>query len=79
MADEVKKGNDSKKNVRALQAFRLRGAAVEKDEVVAKSSFPNKQDWQNLLNMPKPRVEETSDPVGKPKVEKATPKSAPGA
>ncbi len=55
------------KNVRALQEFMLKGTKVSEGEVVAKSSFANKQDWQNLLHMPKPRVAETNDPVGKAK------------
>jgi len=61
------------KNVRALQQFRLKGEVVSEGEVVAKSRFANKQDWQNLLHMPKPRIEETNDPVGKAgKAEKPT-------
>lgn len=55
------------KNVRALQQFRLKGVVVNEGEVVAKTAFPNMQDWQNLLHMPKPRIEETDDPVGKAK------------
>ena len=54
------------KNVRALQDFRLKGRKVVKGEVVAKTEFQAKQDWQNLLHMPKPRVEETNDAVGAP-------------
>lgn len=63
------------KNVRVLRAFRLKGKPVAVGEVIAKSSFKNNGEWKNLLHMPRPRVEETSDPVGKPK---AAPK-APGA
>lgn len=59
-----------KKNVKATQQFLLKGKVVQVGEVVAKSSFTNKQDWQNLLHMPKPRVEETDEAVGKPKVGK---------
>jgi len=61
-----------KKNVKALQQIMLKGRKVVVGEVVAKSDFPAKQDWQNLLNMPKPRLEETDEPVGKPKAGKAT-------
>lgn len=56
-----------KKNVKATQQFMLKGRKVETGEVVAKTDFPNKQDWQNLLHMSKPRVEETDEAVGKPK------------
>jgi len=59
------------KNVRALQEFMLKGKKVSEGEVVAKTSFSHKQDWQNLLHMNKPRVEETNDPVGKPKAKSA--------
>lgn len=63
MADEKEK-----KNIKALKQFRLKGVVVQKDEVVAKSEFAKKTDWQNLCNMsPTPRAAETSDPVGKPK------------
>lgn len=79
MAEEVKKGDAKLPNVRATQAFRLKGKAVQKGEVVAKSDFPNKQDWLNLLNMPKPRVEETNDKVGSAPAEKAPAAKAPGA
>ena len=61
------------KNVRALSAFMVKGAKVAKGEVIAKSSFPEKQDWMNLLHMPKPRIEETADAVGKPKAGKSLP------
>lgn len=66
---EVKKGEASKPNVKALQEFRLKGKVVGVGDVVAKSDFPNKQDWLNLLNMPKSRVEETSDKVSVSKPE----------
>lgn len=59
------------KNIKALSDFRLKGRPVVKGEVVSKSDFAAKSDWQNLCNMgPKPRAEETSDAVGKPKVDK---------
>lgn len=75
MADEGKKKDH--KNVKAECDFKLKGRTVVKGEVVAKDDFPNKQSWQNLLHMPKPRVSETSDPVGKPK--KAVAEKMPGA
>jgi len=68
-----------KKNVKVLQAIMLKGRKVNEGEVVAKSDFPNKQDWLNLLHMPKPRIEETDDPVGKPKPGKADKAAMPGA
>jgi hypothetical protein len=52
-------------NVRALVAFRLKGKAVNVGDVVAKTSFAQKSDWQNLLHMEPARVEETEDKVGK--------------
>jgi len=42
-------------------------AAQPKGSVIAKSAFPAKQDWMNLLHMAKPRVEETADKVAKAK------------
>lgn len=63
---EVKPGNSKLPNVKALQEFRLKGAKVVVGEVVSKGDFANKQDWLNLLNMPKPRIEETDEKVGKP-------------
>lgn len=56
-----------KPNVIALNDFRLRGVKVVEGEVVAKSDFASKGDWQNLANMRPARVEETDKPVGKPK------------
>lgn len=52
-------------NVRALVAFRLKGKPVNVGDVVAKTSFAQKSDWQNLLHMEPARVEETDDKVGK--------------
>lgn len=57
-------------NIKALRSFMLKGVKVVEDEVVAKSDFPTKGDWQNLCNMTPPRAEETADPVGKPKPSK---------
>jgi hypothetical protein len=71
-----------KKNVRALQEFRMKlrdpddegkvySRKVTKGEVIAKADFPSKGDYLNLLHMPKPRLAETSDRVGKAKTSKA--------
>lgn len=66
MADEKKKPN-----ILALKAFRLKGKVVAQGEVVAKTAFAKKSDWQNLCNMdPAPRCEETDKAVGKPKAAK---------
>lgn len=68
MADDKK----TKANIEALVEFRLKGKAVPKGAVIAKSDFPKKSDWMNLCNMdPKPRAAETDKPVGVPKAEKA--------
>lgn len=67
-----KKHDDSKKpNLKCLVPFRLKGRHVVAGEVVAKADFPDKTVWQNLVHMTKPRLEETSDPVGAPKAAKA--------
>jgi len=57
----------TKPNLKVLQEFRIKGAAQPKGSVIAKSAFPAKQDWMNLLHMAKPRVEETADKVAKAK------------
>lgn len=76
MAKDPIKGEDtSQKNVRALMPFMLKGRKVAEGEIVAKSDFPNAQDYRNLLNMNKPRVEETNDKVGAA----AKPSKVPGA
>lgn len=77
MADEKK----TKSNIRALKSFRLKGKVVAQGEVVPKSDFAKKSDWQNLCHMdPAPRAEETSDAVGKPKAAKSDTKGGlPGA
>ena len=74
------------KNVRVLQQFRLNTKdrdeptrVAVKGEVIAKSDFAKKSDWQNLLHMPKPRVEETDDKAGLPKATKAGAPAMPGA
>lgn len=82
--------SDTKNNIRALKSFRLKSktdgeptVVVAKGEVVSKSAFKTKSEWQNLCAMePKPRAEETSDSVGKPKAEKPKaekPAGLPGA
>ena len=53
-------------NVKALKQFRMNGKVVVVGQVVAKSDFKQKSDWQNLAHMDKPRVEETADKVGLP-------------
>lgn len=59
-----------KKNVKALVDYRLKGRKVVEGEVVAKSDFATKGDWQNLAHMRPARVEETDEAVGKPKAAK---------
>ena len=66
MAKKDEYDDKSKPNIKAKQAFLLKGEPVVVDEVVAKSDFPNKTDWQNLCNMEPPRCEETDEDVGKP-------------
>lgn len=53
----------AKKNIKALRDLRVKGKHVATGEVVAKSDFPNKADWQNVCNMTPPRAEETADTV----------------
>ncbi len=53
----------AKKNIKALRDLRVQGKHVAAGEVVAKSAFPNKADWQNVCNMTPPRAEETADAV----------------
>lgn len=67
------------KNVKALVEFRLKGAKVKQGEVIAKDAFASKGDWQNLAHMTPPRVEETDEPVGKPKAEVKAKAKLPGA
>lgn len=56
----------SKPNIKALAAFLLKGEPLVKGQVVAKSDFSVKSDWQNLCNMEPPRAEETDEDVGVP-------------
>lgn len=68
-------------NIKALHEFRLKGKAVKKGQVISKKDFENKSDWRNICSMqPKPRGEETADPVGMPKDKKtdAKDKGLPG-
>ena len=78
MSDKKKGEDTTKKNIKARRDFRLKGKHVAAGEVVKKSDFPNKADWQNLCNMTPPRAEETADTVGKPKAEKAPAAKAKG-
>lgn len=68
MADKYE--DKSKKNIKALRPFRIKGIAIDKGEVVEKARFAKKGDWQNLCNMSPAKAEETNDAVGKPKAEK---------
>lgn len=54
-------------NVKALKSFRLKGAHIAPGDVVAKSDFATKSDWQNLVHMEPARCEETDEKVGKAK------------
>lgn len=71
---EDKHDDKDKKNIRALRAFRLKGEVIAVGEVVKKSEFAKKGEWQNLCHMDPAKAEETNDDVGKPKAEKATAK-----
>lgn len=53
-------------NLEVLVPFRIKGKKVEKGEVIAKTEFNNKGDWQNLVHMTPPRAKETDAKVGKP-------------
>lgn len=57
----------SKPNIKAVRNFRLKGELVNVGDVVAKKSFAQKADWQNLVHMDGPRAEETDEKVGKAK------------
>lgn len=54
------------KNLEVLVPFRIKGKSVAKGEVIAKTEFNNKGDWQNLVHMTPPRAKETDAKVGKP-------------
>ena len=56
----------SKPNIKALTAFLVKGDPIVKGQVVAKTDFSVKSDWQNLCNMEPPRAEETDEDVGVP-------------
>lgn len=71
-AHEDKKKN----NIVALRGYRLKGRGVAVGEVVAKSDFAKKGDWQNICHMEPAKAEETDAPVGKPKAAKADGKAA---
>jgi hypothetical protein len=67
------------KNIRALTGFRLKGGHVGAGDVVAKSDFPSKGDWQNLVNMTPARAEETDDSAGPAPKAKGKSKGGPAA
>lgn len=60
MADDKKLNN-----IRILRDIRVCGKVVEKGDVIAKTTFANKSDWQNLCNMQPARCAETDKKVGK--------------
>lgn len=64
----------TKSGVMALVAFRLEGRKVNVGDIVPKSAFPSKGEWQNLANMTPPRVVEADE-----KPAKAGGKAMPGA
>ena len=66
-------------NLRVLTGILIAGNHVEAGTVIAKSDF-EKTDWQNLVFGfgDNPRLEETADPVGKPKAAKGA-AAMPGA
>lgn len=61
--NEPKPGDNKKPNLLVKQQFLLKGKPQGVGAIIPKSDFANKSDWLNLLNMPKPRVEETADKV----------------
>ena len=67
--------DNKKNNVIALVEFRLKGKVIQKGEVIPKSAFANKGDWQNLVHMKPARCEETDGSVGKPKAKSDKAKS----
>ena len=74
MSDKKPAEDKAKKNIKVLVPFRLKGKGLAKDQIVAKSEFANKADWQNLCHMEPARAEATNDAVGAPKAKKAAPK-----
>ena len=52
------------KNLRVLTPFLLNGEHQPAGKIVEKSEFPSKSDWQNILYMTPPLVEETDDEAG---------------
>jgi hypothetical protein len=64
---------DEKKNLRAMTGLLVNGKHVAEGEVIAKSDFANKGDWQNLVfSFNPPRMTETDDKVGVPEVQSKT-------
>lgn len=68
-------------NLRATENILVGGKHIAIGQVIPKSAFAVKGDWQNLtLSFDPPRMVETDDPVGLPKAEKAAKAAAmPGA
>lgn len=62
MADEKKLDN-----IECLIEFRLKGKAIAVGEVIPKTAFGHRSEWNNLANMTPARVKETGAAVGKPK------------
>jgi len=54
-----------KSNLKVLREIRIKGKAVGKGSVIAKSEFANKGDWLNLCGMKPARLEETDDGLKK--------------
>lgn len=54
---------------KVLVPFRLNGAHCAVGDTLSESDFNSKDEWNNLLNMPKPRLE-----IASPGEKKALPK-----
>lgn len=46
-------------NVKVLEGFRMNGEHVGAGAVISKAAFEQKADWQNLVGMTPPVLEET--------------------
>lgn len=67
----------AEKNLKVLVPILINGEHNAVGDVVAKSDFKDKGDWQNLaFAFDPPRLEETDEPVGKAT---AAPVTMPGA
>jgi hypothetical protein len=61
-----------KPNLKAVTTLLVNGEHLNEGDVIPKTAFAVKGDWQNLvLGFNPPRMEETDEPVGK--VKKAKP------